>query len=391
MSAPEEHGPARRPATGGKRATQVVTGAVAFIAVTLALIAACEGGARLVGRLRTGSWPKTQAATFFDLIVDNVTLLYRTDPWLNAAPRAGAHTTSRPDLQAGFNSLGYRSPERPLAKPPGVRRIVCAGGSTTFDVTVTTDEHSWPWQLEERLAGVRPPVEVWNAGFPGWTSLENAISLVVRDLDLRPDVIVLYQGINDLQPAAAVPFSREYDGAHPAVVRQSLVLDPPHFPLWERSVFIEQMRTLLFGPRQFSMGPVARVERVQRIPDEAVDTFRRNVRSILALARGVGARVVFATQPLRIRAGHEGEDRYYVEHWIPGLAAAATPGELERLHDVLRSFDREPDVTVIDVAHDVPWADEDFKDAMHFSDAGSAKLATFLAPRIAPLVEDGAS
>ncbi len=361
---------------------RAVRSTLAFVAVTLALLAACEGGARVVGRLRNGAWPTTQSALIFDRLVASVRALFRPDPWLNAAPRQGAHIAPGPGVYAGFNALGYRSPERPLAKPPGTRRIVCEGGSTTFDTMVTIDERSWPWQLEQLLADERPPVEVWNAGVPCWTSLENALSLVVRDLDLAPDVVVLYQGINDLQVAVQVPFDRQYEGAHPDLVRRTLAIDPAPLPLWERSVFVEQVRTAIFGPRPLVMAPVRRAEPLARIPDEALDTFRRNVHSILSLARGVGARLILVTQPLRLRPGMPAEDRRELEQWIPGLTADVTPRELDRLSDVLRAFATEPDVTVVDAARDVHWVEADFKDLMHFGDAGSAKMAAFLAPRL---------
>src|SRR6202043_2312756 len=64
------------------------------------------------------------------------------------------------------NSLGFRSPERTFAKPPGVRRVITLGGSTTWDGP--TNDQTWPAILERELnqeyAGTGHRVEVINMG-----------------------------------------------------------------------------------------------------------------------------------------------------------------------------------------------------------------------------------
>ena len=113
-------------------------------------------------------------------------------------------------------------------------------------------------------------------------------------------------------------------------------------PPWERSVLLEAVRERLFGPRALAMDAVAPSRRVERIPDEAVTTFARNVRTILALARGGGARLVLVTQPLRVRVGRKVTDLRDLERWIPGLEGRVAGRELERLSDVLRGLSAEP-------------------------------------------------
>ena len=42
-----------------------------------------------------------------------------------------------------------------------------------------------------------PRFEVINAGTPGWTSAESLINLQFRLLELNPDMIIIYEAVND--------------------------------------------------------------------------------------------------------------------------------------------------------------------------------------------------
>jgi lysophospholipase L1-like esterase len=78
-------------------------------------------------------------------------------------------------------------------------RILAIGGSTTFGDLVRREEDTWVYQLEQRVrerCGVE--CEVINGGVGGYTVLENLIHYVSLLADLSPDVILLYEGINDV-------------------------------------------------------------------------------------------------------------------------------------------------------------------------------------------------
>src|SRR5262245_56768948 len=199
------------------RAARDVAVSVAVVAV---LLAGAEGTARTIGYLRTGAWPVTRASALYAVARERARL-YRPHPYLAAAPREGT-VSSVGGRTVSFDSLGYRSPERPLAKPPGTVRVLCAGGSTTFDLLAPDDDSTWPALLEHRLRGLGPTTEGWNAGFPGWTSLENLIALALRDIDIHPDVVLLFQGINDLQPASHTPFDPQYADFHVDLMQRAL-------------------------------------------------------------------------------------------------------------------------------------------------------------------------
>jgi lysophospholipase L1-like esterase len=359
--------------------------ALATLAVATVLLAALlEGGARVYLRLRDGQWPHTWATTL-RAGSDNSSRIFRTHPFLFTGPRAGTATDSYGRHMA-FNRAGYRSPERDPGKAPGAFRIVTAGGSTTFDIWAPTDAESWPWQLETRLRQRGVEAEVWNAAFPGWTSLENTISLAIRDVDLHPDVVVLFQGVNDLQPAAHTPFDPQYEVSHARISLQATGIERAPLHWYDHSVFLEH--ALPVARRWAGIAPPppsAPPRRIEALPDAAVETFERNVRSFIAVARAHGARVLLVTQSLRLRAQRAGADTAALQTWIPGLPAAAALHELERFNDVLRRLAAAGEADLADAAREVAWSDDDFIDPMHFTAAGSAKLADYLAPTVAKL------
>lgn len=340
------------------------------------LLLASEAGLRL-WRAARGQPSATRVERFYTQMRQALGL-YRQHAFTNTAAEAGAAVEAF-GRQVAFNSAGYRSPERSLARTSGVRRILCAGGSTTFDLGAASYSATWPALLEAGLPGT----EVWNAGFPGWTSAENMISFALRDGDLEPDLVIFYQGINDLQPAAHQPFDRQYEGGHAAESRLALGLGLPPIGWSERSLLLEKARDLLGQPRD----PWQRLKmpaaggRLERLPEAAVATFERNVRSLAALARSRGSRVLLVTQPLRLRRNAADADRQYLAGWLQGLEPLAAAGELERLNEVLRRQAGQEGVGLADAAREIAWDDADFVDPMHTSAAGSCKLAAYLAPR----------
>lgn len=358
-------------------------GPALILVLSAALLAALEGGVRLVERVRTGSFPVTRDVALHREL-RQVVRLYQRHPFLNTGPTAevsisafGKHVT--------LNSLGYRSPERPRARPPGVARVLCAGGSTTFDLLAPNDGATWPQRLEAMLTDRGREVEVWNAAFPGWTSLENTIALFLRDLDLAPDVVVLFQGINDLQPAAHQPFDPQYVRGHAELTRRALGLEGTPLAWRRRSVLVERLRDLIYGPSDPWQRAIPRppdLERRSRLPAEAVAVFRRNVSAFAELARARGASVLLVSQSVRVREATPEADLSLLAEWIPGLEPAAAPQALDRLNRVLREVAREGAADLADAARDVPWQDRDFGDAMHFSERGSTRLAEYLAPRV---------
>jgi lysophospholipase L1-like esterase len=97
------------------------------------------------------------------------------------------------------NSLGYRGDEIVVPKPAGELRVVCVGGSTTYDSDIEDYRLAYPSRLEAELRGRGyDNVTVINAGGAGWTSWESLIGFELRVLDLDPDIVINFDAINDV-------------------------------------------------------------------------------------------------------------------------------------------------------------------------------------------------
>ena len=117
---------------------------------------------------------------------------------------AVVHSGGRWTLAPGFhkngidvNRLGFRGPETTLAKPSGTFRIVALGDSVTFGHRLRV---TYPAMLEARLAERAgcSPIEVINAGVPGYQTRHIRDRLDEDVRPLRPDLVLVLAGWNDI-------------------------------------------------------------------------------------------------------------------------------------------------------------------------------------------------
>ena len=97
-----------------------------------------------------------------------------------------------------INNVGFRGHDVAVSKG-NTYRIVAIGESTTFGFTFEPPDRPWPDLLEEMIRtrlNLARPVEVINAGFPAST-IEDSLWRIDQDiLELKPDMIISYHGIN---------------------------------------------------------------------------------------------------------------------------------------------------------------------------------------------------
>jgi lysophospholipase L1-like esterase len=131
---------------------------------------------------------------------------YDVDPdvfWQLKADFQGVVSDNHP-WEIRTNSARMRGPEFDAEKAPGTLRIVSIGDSSAFGWGVA-EEHTYARLLErhlnERQAKDGRRFEVLNAGVPGYTSFQG-LGYLRRDLlELEPDVVLTYFGLNDLTGA----------------------------------------------------------------------------------------------------------------------------------------------------------------------------------------------
>ncbi|HEX2278016.1 MAG TPA: SGNH/GDSL hydrolase family protein [Candidatus Tectomicrobia bacterium] len=91
-----------------------------------------------------------------------------------------------------INSLGFRSPEIPVPKPPGTVRLAFLGSSTTYDL-YADNASTWPQLVTQALQATYPACHVdhVNAGVPGFSSPHMLTYYRAYVSKLEPDIVVL--------------------------------------------------------------------------------------------------------------------------------------------------------------------------------------------------------
>jgi lysophospholipase L1-like esterase len=360
-------------------ARRVASIAVPF-AIAVLLLALLEAGCRAALRVKTGAWPQTRAEAY-RAFVEKIGAAYQRHPFLVANGRPNA-VLEVPGHVVHFNARGQRGAMPEMPKPPGRYRVVCEGGSTTFDLLAADDAHAWPQILADRLKAKN--VDVVNAGFPGWTSVESLISLELKDVDVAPDLVVVFSGANDLQPAGHVPFARDYALGHGEILPRVVGVAPIPLRLVSRSLLVEKLLDLMqpgvsrtegYAPAWDWKGGA----RKDDIPQEAVDVFARNLRSTVGVARAHGARTLLVAQAVRVRKGNEKTDDEWLQSWTPGLTPAGYKAGLLRYNAAARDVAASADAWFLDPYADGAFTDADFSDPLHFSPSGSDRFARVLA------------
>jgi lysophospholipase L1-like esterase len=99
------------------------------------------------------------------------------------------------------NADGYRGKAVTLERQPGILRVLCLGGSTTYGWTVPLPGQTYPAALEELLRSRLPAgysdIEVMNGGIPFGTSAEILAHYHFKYHYYRPDLVIINEGGND--------------------------------------------------------------------------------------------------------------------------------------------------------------------------------------------------
>ncbi len=189
-----------------------------------------------------------------------------------------------------IDKQGFRGPDVSVDKAPGTKRIMVVGASTTFDIGVTRDDRAWPARLAVRLHEIAPnqPVEVINAGVAGYLVLHDIIRLVTEYPSYSPDLIIFYQGHNDL-------FGSLNPSAYAAREWTETPGEVPTVTPWAHWL---SRHSLLYGKVVVKLGLLRfrRTGERQSAPPELLDRgatkFSRDVNAFLMLARSMGIPVL---------------------------------------------------------------------------------------------------
>ena len=327
------------------------------------------------------------------------------DRYLSATPRHVPHYylgyQATPDFVSGanrHNSLGFRGEEIEQPKPPGRFRVACLGGSTTYTTQVADHRLAYPHLLQEELRAAGADVDVVNAGLAGWASWETLVNFLFRVLDLEPDLIVVYHGVNDLHNRLVWPldvYRSDNFGRHPpegtavfappiweysSLVRVLLIrlgwTEPhreqvielrPTIETWVSPEYCEQWRAGTYPHGPFEEVPAEEI--LRRNPPRY---FRRNIENLVAVAQARGIEVVLMTFAHSPR---------FEEH--PYSGDPLHRAGYSEMNAVTRSVAEDTGARLFDLAAAFPaekrfWSD----DGIHVNERGSRRRAELVAEHL---------
>ena len=305
------------------------------------------------------------------------------------APHAFIPYVLNPGYQ-DTNSLGFRGPEFAIEREPGVARVVCLGASTTYGLYVGTDQ-AYPARLEKLLTFEGIPCQVINAGVPGYISIDLLLTLQFRVLPLEPDVVIVYEGRNELFPQSFNNFLPDYSHFRKAdySIRSTNYLNKYLFGLshlyfvlatyhGDRFGFDSREENPAYGQIRYENQPTSE-ELIANLNDcRRSETYRNTLRSIAAICKVHSIKLVLGTMA------------FQVERLATGVLVddpaihPALEHQLEQNNQIVREIAREQGATLVEteVLVKEPWL---FHDDCHLNKEGHARRAELLLPAIAEL------
>ncbi|MBN1434675.1 SGNH/GDSL hydrolase family protein [Candidatus Fermentibacterales bacterium] len=291
-------------------------------------------------------------------------------------------------LSEGVNSQGYRGEEFSWERTPGVLRIACLGGSTTWDGWYPESLEDRMSQLMDSLDAPFDSCEVLNFGAQSWSSTESLINYAVRGVHSGPHLLVIYHGINDAY-ASVLP---EGPVAQPDYSHWRTRWAPPPRPLWDLfPAGLDRLR--LFGLARYVLNRAvlegfysdqlmrcgiryAYEPGMRRTP---FDTYGSNLMSIVTIALNCSTTVFVVSQ------------FHMAELTVEQFGNEELAGLVEEMNEEARSVAEEfrgtGRVFFLDAAASIHPDRSQMIDACHFTPEGYAMLGEWIADEMACALE----
>ena len=257
-------------------------------------------------------------------------------------------------------------------------RIAIMGGSTAFGIGVT-DEDSWPALLQAKLG---KQYAVINYGVPGYSTAEAIIQMALIVPEIRPHVVIFYEGWNDIRNYHEKDLGSDYYGHG---MRQYGNLG---IPVIEQQNKIHSFRDtfatfwLLDIINKQITNPTKGTYELFDKPDQFVDSiYIRNLYTLKLLSDNMGAFKVFVPQVLNYArySGEEGSDA-----WTRHIKNEAMPTLMDEFNSHMNGLcsQGEQNCVILSGVLQEKWLSDDFVDFGHFSRSGGLKFAEIIAQYI---------
>jgi len=324
-------------------------------------------------------------------IIDRNIFKWQSHHYLNYIPRPNHHIIEEKDGNKIYshNSLGFRGKEFKINKPSNTYRIVMIGGSAVYSSRVALDKLTIPARLEDQLKNMGyQNVEVINGGVSGYGTSESLINLQFRILELSPDLVILYEAINDLHNRYVPPelFFADNRGRLKS-------WDGYYFPFWAKSnlgrivaFYTGYLNKYLFIDNYISASTY--LGHTQLDHDTKPDSFyknllrkngsnffKQNIISIYGILKIRNIPFVISTYgySLKIPKNNYLKNKMYLS------------GLLE-MNTAIRDTAKEYKIPLIDYALEMPDGAEYWRDEVHVTKNGALKSAEIFSKNLVKLI-----
>jgi lysophospholipase L1-like esterase len=272
------------------------------------------------------------------------------------------------------------------------------GGSTTECIYVDEDLR-FPYlagRLIEQQTGLK--VNSYNAGRSGNNTLHCLNILLNKVVNLKPDIVVLMENINDL---AILMYEKSYWNTNPS--RSPILEKPPTFKTVGQDLrqmfytvrdltfpnLAREMKKLFHSGRK-STGDEFKKVRGKKITidqDLLVREYSLNLQTFINICRARGITPVLMTQASRLTEAPDPLIKKMMHNLevSQGITYADFKAAFDRLNQTIREVGAKNQVLVIDLAREIPPVKENICDVAHFNDQGSRLVASRLAADLTPL------
>jgi len=292
---------------------------------------------------------------------------------------------------------GFIMPSRVHDHPDLI--LAFLGGSTT-ECTYVDENQRFPFlvgRLLERDTHLK--VNSYNAGRSGNNTLHCLNILLNKVVNLKPDIVVLMENINDL---AILMYEKTYWNPNPS--RSPIQERLPAF-----KTVGQDLRQTFYLVRDLTIPNLSReMKKIFAFPgktkgdefhgvrgqtitidqDLLVREFSLNLQTFINICRARGITPVLMTQASRLTRNPDPLIKKMMGSLEAGqgITYAAFKGAFDRLNQAIRDVGAKNQVLVIDLAREIPPVKENIADVAHFNDRGSRLVAARIAADLTPLI-----
>ena len=265
-----------------------------------------------------------------------------------------------------INSLGFRGPEIAVPKPPATVRIAYLGASTTWCAEVSGNEYVWPHIATASLAQAFPNrrFDYVNGGVPGYTVASSLKNLELRVAPLQPDVVVIYEGINDLTGELRDVAVRQ--GVISEAKEPEMLWVGRYSLLWK---LVEKNLRVLASERDARRNQ----GRLKLDASSLGEQFRKELTHFVRVAQKDAKLVAVTTLATRVRPDQTPEQQMSALSsaifFMPFITAKDLIDAYARYNQIIREVATDTGALLID------GEDTILGDGTHFTDAGSRAMA----------------